>query len=806
MLAKIEDVRKKFIDLRKLLLEREFEDLNPSQRAAVFALNGSYLILAGAGSGKTTVIVKRILNLINFGNAYHDTQSFPIGFDNLLNEKLQKGYDDGLKASDFRDIIAVDPVESNNILAITFTNKAADELKSRISLALRGLINNVHTSTFHSLCVQILRMYTHKTPYSTNFSIYDADDQKKLIKDCIKTLNIDEKLFPIRTFVNEISNQKNKLISHKEYSKNHINSFDIRTKNVALVYELYQNKLMEIGAMDYDDLLFNTVKLLKENPDILANYRAKFKYIMVDEYQDTNYVQNKLIEMLAGENGNICVVGDDDQSIYKFRGADVSNILNFGKKFFKNTKIMKLEQNYRSTKTILEAANSLVKNNPNRHKKALWTDGPMGEKIHVHMAENEHDEIEKIIEVIKKKVTEGANFSDFAILYRVNFQSHVMEKLFHKHGIPYRLIGGTRFFEHAEIKDLISYLTVINNPKDEVRLRRIINVPRRAIGDRTIQTASEIAVRDNLTLFEVIKNSFEYEELHKLAAKVQIFSDMMCDLIKAHSARIIRIVDLLKMVIEQTGYYEYLKSEYNDSDKRIENVRELIDIIESYEASNPNCTLSKFLEDTSLITELDNYDETTNAVVLMTVHSAKGLEFNTVFLPGFEDGIFPSTQKSFSETGIEEERRLAYVAITRARKKLYIYYATSRMIYGTSCNNKPSRFLKEIPQDLCIFTKSKDWEELKDGSEKPQSINLIREKSKISATKFAKIVGGEKLDNIISKYNCGERIRHRFFGEGEIKAITKVNSDTRFTIQFGADIGIKELILNKFVKLEKIEQ
>ena len=630
-------------------MQEKLKKMNPRQLEAVLHTEGPLLILAGAGSGKTTVLINRI--------AY------------IIDQSLAKPW---------------------QILAITFTNKAAGELKERLTAMLGDTGGDVWAATFHSTCARILRRDGDRIGYSSHFTVYDTDDSKRLVKDCQKALNIDDKMISHKSILSEISHAKDSMLSPADYQA--AAGSDFRLAKIGAVYELYQKRLREADAMDFDDLLGNTVELFRQCPDVLEYYQNRFRYIMVDEYQDTNQVQYEFVRLLAGKSKNLCVVGDDDQSIYKFRGATIENIMSF-EKSYPNAKVIRLEQNYRSTKNILNAANAVISNNEERKGKTLWTENPEGDKIQIHTSSNEQDEAGFVATTILEQVAKGRKYSDFAVLYRMNSQSNILEKVFVKSGIPYRIIGGHRFYERREIRDMIAYLSVINNPSDEIRLRRIVNQPKRSIGDKTIATASEIAGALGESLLEVLGRADEFDSLRRASVKLKAFYDMMQELIDANDDESVSLHELYELILEKTGYIEALRGEKEEAETRIENINELAsNLLKFQEENGEEATLSAFLEEVSLMTDIDNYDETADTVVMMTMHSAKGLEFPVVFLPGFEEGIFPGLQAIYDPNEIQEERRLCYVAITRAKESLYLLNADSRMLFGSTSRNRPSRF------------------------------------------------------------------------------------------------------------------
>ena len=784
-----------FLELRKKIIEKDFARMNDKQKQAIFTVNGPLLILAGAGSGKTTVLVNRIANIIKYGNAYNDV-FIPEFVDEACINKLKIYAQNEDNSTDLPFNLSVDSARPWQILAITFTNKAANELKERLVNMLGEIGNDVWASTFHSTCAKILRQHAEKLGYSNHFTVYDTDDVKRLIKECQQTLNIDDKILSHKSIISAISHAKDNMISHKEYS--HQAGNDYRLTQIAKVYNMYQMRLIEADAMDFDDLLFNTVTLFRKCPDVLEYYQDKFHYVMVDEYQDTNKVQYEFIKLICQKRKNLCVVGDDDQSIYKFRGATIENILNF-EKTYKDAKIIKLEQNYRSTQNILDAANAVIENNSERKGKKLWTQNNAGEKIHLHTAFNENDEANYIAETILNKVATGANYSDFAILYRMNAQSSNIERTFIKSGISYRIIGGHRFYERKEIRDVIAYLSVINNPNDEVRLRRIINRPKRSIGDKTISKITEIAAQTGQSLLEIIRHAYEYSDLLRAALKLKKFANLIDGLIEASNNPDFSLHNLYQKVLEDTDYLENIKLEKDDVDARIENINELLSNIIKYEQENgDSASLEGFLEEVSLMTDIDNYDNNANAVTLMTMHSAKGLEFPVIFLPGFEEGIFPGTQSIYNPEELEEERRLAYVGITRAKKELYIINAETRMLFGSTSRNKPSRFSLEIPESLIEKTENKravqkTFNDIKLNYKAPvKSLSA-------SARTFNHI---ERHQNNASFFVAGDVVVHKVFGKGNVLSARPMGNDTLLEINFDG-VGNKKLMAN-YAKLEKI--
>lgn len=739
-------------------LKKQFSHMNNMQQQAVFCTEGPLLILAGAGSGKTTVLVNRI--------AY------------ILQSELCKPW---------------------QILAITFTNKAAGELKERICNAVPEGGSDIWAATFHSTCARILRRYGDRIGFTSHFTVYGTDDQKKLVKDILKQLNYDEKMLPVKRVLNEISKAKDEMLTPQEMLKRA--GYDNLKQSVAKVYEIYQSRLKTADAMDFDDMLCKTVELFQKCPDILEFYQNQFKYIMVDEYQDTNKVQYKFVSMLAAKYGNICVVGDDDQSIYKFRGATIENILSF-ENTFKGAKMIRLEQNYRSTQNILNAANGVISNNTMRKGKTLWTENAVGDKIEVHTSDSERDEAQFIAKTILDGVADGRKFSDFAILYRMNAQSNSIEQALSRSGIPHRVIGGRRFYDREEIRDMVAYLQVINNPHDDIRLGRIINVPKRGIGATTLEKASEIAAGLGESIYSVIKDADVYPQLSRAATKLKSFVALIDGLMEAEQSGDYSLAELYNLILEHTDYEKYLKTEKDNPDVRIENIEELSsNIIKFEEDYAEEASLSNFLEEISLQTDIDNYDAEADSSVMMTLHSAKGLEFPVVFIAGLEEGVFPSIATMMNPDELNEERRLAYVGITRAKEKLYITKAKSRMLMGHTSYNKVSRFVNEIPPELLNYTGEKKTFASTNGFSASSSHISIGAGSKFTPNKsfntFTK--PAVKSGTVYKKGDC---VFHKVFGKGMIMKTEKMGNDTMLEVAFDK-AGTKTLMAN-FSKMEKI--
>ena len=790
---------KEFFELRKKIIEKDFLYMNEKQRQAIFQVKGPVLILAGAGSGKTTVIVNRIANIVKYGNAYHSKE---VRFEPTDRDiRYMKAYLDGDEELrfDIEDLLSVEPARPWQILAITFTNKAANELKERLERMLGEEAKDIWASTFHSSCVRILRRDGEVLGYNKNFTIYDTDDSKRLIKECQRQLNISESSLSYKTIISEISKAKDSLISPDGYMQNA--GKDARMVRIAQVYKMYQDEMKKANAMDFDDIIVNTVNLLEKYSDVREYYQNKFKYIMVDEYQDTNHAQYKLTELLAGAHRNICVVGDDDQSIYRFRGATIENILSFEHRYAESN-IIRLEQNYRSTQTILDVANEVISNNKKRKGKSLWTSNGAGDKVVINTAYDESDEATFIADRISDGVSTGKyNFSDHAVLYRMNAQSNSIERTLVRSGIPYRIIGGHRFYERQEIRDAIAYLTVINNPEDNVRLRRIVNVPKRGIGDTTINKASEISSGLGISLYEVFRHSDEYEALKRSSKKLIAF----CDLIETLSQNVdkIPLEELFTDVISKTDYLGHLRLDKEKGEERIENIYELVSNLKTYESENEEPTLAGFLEEVALMTDIDNYNAQQDAVVMMTIHSAKGLEFPVVFLPGMEEGIFPGIQSMYNPDDIEEERRLAYVGITRAKEKLFISHANLRMIFGSTTRNLPSRFVIEIPDALTERTgrqpaSQRSFDSLVRGDYEDRNYSGNGYLSKINQ----KPAAAAKPKEPSASYSVGDSVMHKVFGKGVIVSSKPMGSDSMLEIAF-EKAGTKKLMAN-YAKLQKI--
>lgn len=733
------------------------DKLNERQKEAVLATEGPVLVLAGAGSGKTTVLVNRI--------AY------------MISEKHIRPW---------------------NILAITFTNKAAREMKDRIERLLGDTAKDMWIGTFHSVCVRILRSCIDLLGYSRDFVIYDTADTKTVMKECLRELDIDEKSFPVRNVLSIISNAKNDLMDAATFEN--VYKSDYRMSIIAKIYYRYQTKLRKNNAVDFDDIILNTVKILSENPDVLSKYQDKFRYILVDEYQDTNNSQYLLINLLAQANRNLCVVGDDDQSIYKFRGANIGNILNFEDDYSDVQKIT-LDQNYRSTQNILDAANSVISNNKGRMGKSLWTSNGDGNRVYVYTGTNEYDEARYIARQIKKHFDEQGSFSDCAILYRTNAQSRVIEEMLMRESVPYKVLSGLRFYDRKEIKDIIAYLRVVYNPNDDVSLARIINEPKRKIGNATLEKARNIAREKETSLYDVISHADDYHEFKTAIKKLLSFSEIIQSLIKLKDT--VTIEELTGRILNDTGYMPALVMEdTTESKTRIENLGEFISVITEFEKNEETGnTLGEFLENISLVSDIDGYDENEDSAVLMTIHSAKGLEFPIVFLSGLEEGLFPGMRSMESDDDIEEERRLCYVAITRAKEQLYITKTISRTIHGKTMPTTASRFFKEIPVEY-LEDKTTLQPKVAKVMQDLGVRNAAAPKKEVYMTKgFGSSVKSSGSTDY-SKFKAGDAVEHRTFGRGEILKATPCGNDCILEIQFES-IGFKRLMA-AFAKVKKI--
>ena len=701
------NLQQEFCKLRDTYIEKQFGRLNEMQRAAVFTTSGPLLILAGAGSGKTTVLVNRIANLIRFGSA-HGSGWTPREVTEDDVKALRTALMTGTDAPGWLDgMLRKDAVRSWNVMAITFTNKAAGELKERLRNMLGGEEGDeVFASTFHSACVRILRRWAEEIGYPRSFTIYDTDDSQRVMKTVYKELSVDDKFFPVKSAINQMSRWKDQLVSPAEALQTPAK--DTKGALAARVYAAYEKKLKEAGAFDFDDLIYQTVQLLAEHKEVRDFYQNKYRYLLVDEYQDTSVAQFRLVSLLTGPEKNICVVGDDDQSIYRFRGATIENILNF-ERVYPGTKTIRLEQNYRSTSNILNAANCVIQHNTERKGKTLWTQNGEGDKVQVYTAENEQDEASHIADIIGQHLREGGHLADHAVLYRMNAQSAPLESYFTRAGIPHKIVGGQRFNDRKEVKDIHSYMSIVANPRDDVRLRRIINEPARKIGATTIDVIADLAGQEGVSMLEIIRHADQYAKLSRAIAPLYKFYQIYERLQDSLENK--TLDEFASDVIEITGYKAMLEADaakgHEDAADRLQNLGQLVNNVKNYcDQQGEEASLEGYLEDIALISDIDNYNESADQVVLMTIHSAKGLEFPYVFLIGMEEGVFPSEMSKYSEADLEEERRLAYVGITRAKKELYISNSVTRMLYGRTQRNEPSRFLREIEPEYIEETRS----------------------------------------------------------------------------------------------------
>ena len=804
-------LKERYLSAKRALFDKAYaEKLNPEQRRAVFTAKGPLLVLAGAGSGKTTVLVNRIVYLIKYGNAYF-SESLPDDLSEGLTMALEGALD--MPLPDMREILPEfisDPCPPWAILAITFTNKAAGEIKSRLasSFADPNVSDSIWAGTFHSICLRILRKYSDKIGFAGGFSIYDTDDKKRMISLCMKELSVDEKSLNPRVVANEISRAKDRLEPPDAMKSDS----DPRLRDIKRVYTLYQKKMREYNALDFDDIIMKTVELLESDAEVLSYYQSKFRYILVDEYQDTNYAQFVLTKLLADRHRNIMVVGDDDQSIYRFRGATIENILNFDKTYPDAT-VIKLEQNYRSTENILSAANSIIKNNGDRHRKSLWCDKGEGDKITVYQAPDQNEEGKYIISEIMRAVKEkGKKYSDFAVLYRVNELARSLETTFTKSALPYKILGSMRFYDRKEIKDMIAYLSLINSREDSLRLQRIINEPKRKIGTATVEAVEALSASLGISMYEVMKRADEFSLLGKSAHKLISF----VKIIENFRAAGLSPSTLIDSVFKDTGYRAMLESEGFEGEGKIQNVEEFISAAVEYEKrctdSGNTPTLVGFLEEISLVSDVDKYDENSDAVVLMTIHAAKGLEFPTVFIAGAEDGIFPSQQNMGIPDEMSEERRLMYVAVTRAKEKLYITHAKNRTMYGRTGFNPLSVFVRdELPESLVVhggirkapprqpspyYTSSSPFSQQRQRTQ-PISDEL-RRPSDILKPQSPRGAAGYGIE----KFAPATRVFHSMFGEGTILSARDMGGDVLYEVAF--DSGQNKKLMATFAKLKKI--
>ncbi len=813
-----------FCRLRREVIGQTYQQLNPEQRKAVLATEGPLLLLAGAGSGKTTVLIHRVANLIRYGRG-SDSDEAP-GWATQQDLDFLRAYaaapaKEGRLQAD--RLCALDPAPPWTIIAITFTNKAAGELKARLERMLGPSARDVWASTFHSACVRILRRDIEKLGFPSSFTIYDTDDSQRVMKDCIKELRFDDKQFPARSVLAAISRAKDKLQLAADFARECGASGDFRLQRIAQLYTEYEKRLWEAGALDFDDIILHTVRLLQDHHDVLEYYQKKFRYVLIDEYQDTNNLQYLLSSLLAGGRENICVVGDDDQSIYRFRGATIENILSFEDQY-KGCRTIRLEQNYRSTKSILAAANAVIRHNQGRKGKELWTAGREGEKVQLYTAMNENDEARFVADKLMEDYRAGKRWNSHAILYRMNAQSNQLEVAFKRSGIPYKVIGGTRFFDRAEVKDMLAYLCAIHNHADDLRLTRIINNPPRGIGQTTVDKARDIALRERLSLWEVASNASAYPELQKPAPKLAQFSAMLEEL--SALSRTMDLPSFYEEVVARTGYAAALQLKNDiESRTRLENVRELLTSINGYvENAEGEPSLAGFLDEIALYTDLDSHDPDEDAVVMMTMHSAKGLEFPTVFVVGMEEGIFPGIRAIGEAEEMEEERRLCYVALTRAKERLYLTCAGQRMLFGRTSTNRPSRFAGEIPAELLDQSGRSyldpaptggDWDEFDQtprvstyrepyrpayGGGERRTYTPPRPQKSAARPVFRSAVADS--GPALPEYQKGDMLEHKAFGRGMVLSAQKMGGDVLLEIAFDG-VGSKRLMLKTSVQYIK---
>lgn len=791
-----EDLLVRFLNARQSYIAEQFSHLNSMQKQAVLSTDGPLLLLAGAGSGKTTVLINRIENLIRFGNASESTlipdtitEEDVLFLESLAGEV--SAYD--RQRADW--LCALDPAAPWSILAITFTNKAANELKERLVAKLGDEARDVWAMTFHSACCRILRKDIERLGFRRSFTIYDSADSERVMKDIIKDMGLDDKTFPAKYVLSIISREKDKMVSPDDLMDRAENIGDMRMLPVARSYKKYQTRLRENNALDFDDIILYTVKLLQEHEDIRTYYHRKFRYVLVDEYQDTNHLQYLLTSLLAGGYENICVVGDDDQSIYRFRGATIENILNFEKQY-KGCRTIRLEQNYRSTQTILNAANSVIAHNIGRKGKRLWTANDAGQPIVVYEAADESAEASFVANEIIKQ-SKGKNFQNFAVLYRTNAQSNALEYAMKRNGIPYRIIGGTRFFDRAEIKDMLAYLCVIDNRADDLRLKRIINNPPRGLGSKSLETAERLAQAEGVSLYHVISEPHAYAPLEKPAGRFLQFSSLIEGLAQLLEDGV-SLADFYDELIIRSGYQDMLQAKDTEENRtRLENIRELKSSINSYVTNATENgeipSLSGFLAEIALYTDLEQYNESDDAIVMMTMHSSKGLEFPHVFLVGLEDGLFPGMRAIGDREEMEEERRLCYVAITRAKNTLTICHAKQRMIFGRTSAAMPSRFLKELPETEILkkgSTLSVYGQNMESGSASYARRPVYSETGQYSS--FTKSVGSNDNTKILD-LSKGDMVQHTAFGRGMVLSVMKMGGDALLEVAFDK-IGTKKLM------------
>ena len=804
-----EEKQIQFAALRRRLIARAFGHMNPRQLEGVLATEGPLLLLAGAGSGKTTVLIHRIANLLRYGRG-SDSQEVPdyVTEEDLAFLAAYEGNPDPIPQETSRAqlLCALEPAAPWQVIAITFTNKAAGELKQRLEDKIGPDARDVWAATFHSACVRILRRDIEKLGFPSAFTIYDTDDSLRVIKECLKELNLDDKAFPPRSILGYISRAKDEGLLAADYLDQCRAKGDFRLQKIANVYLAYQKKLWAAGALDFDDIILHTVRLLQQFPEVREFYQRKFRYVLIDEYQDTNHLQYLLAALLAGGRKNICVVGDDDQSIYRFRGATIENILSFESEY-KNARVIRLEQNYRSTGNILEAANAVIRNNRGRKGKNLWTDHGEGEKVRFYTAGNEREEGMYIATQLLKAYGEGKQWRDCAVLYRMNALSNQVEMALKSNSIPYRVVGGFRFFERAEVKDMLSYLCVIHNPHDDLRLLRVVNNPPRGIGAKTMETARSIAAREERSLWDVLTRAGQIPELHKAAPKFQKFVDLIQAMQRL--CQEVELPEAYETLIQESGYAAMLSAKQdNESKSRLENIHELSSSISGYLENAEDPSLGGFLDEVALYTDLDGVEDADNCVTLMTMHAAKGLEFPVVFAVGMEEGVFPGYRAIGEEEELEEERRLCYVALTRAKERLYLTCASQRMLFGRTSANLPSRFVQEIPDEHLekggkvrrpqgeTFRDS-DWSGEESFSQVRQPINpRVRTYAPPSGTKAPQAAYRKPAPKAqpLLQLRKGDMVRHAAFGTGMVLSIQPMGGDALIEVAFD-NVGTKRMML-----------
>lgn len=802
------ELEKRFITARRKAIELNYQHLNPMQREGILTTEGPLLLLAGAGSGKTTVLINRVANLLRYGRG-SDTEEIPMPISEdevaFLEQYVQDPQPEMRPLMQY--LCAVQPARPWEVLAITFTNKAAGELKERLERMLGEEARDVWAATFHAACVRILRRDIDKLGYDRNFTIYDTDDSKRVLKDIIKELDLEEKTFPPRELLGVISNAKGEMQSPEDFCRLWEQRGDWRKIRIGKVYKLYNKKLREANALDFDDIILHTVTLLQSDKDTREYYQNKFRYVLIDEYQDTNHLQFLLAGLLTGSHGNICVVGDDDQSIYRFRGADITNILSFEQRY-KNARTIRLEQNYRSTQNILDAANAVIRNNEGRKGKTLWTQNGAGDPVTVKTCYNEGDEANFVVGDIMTAYNRGANWRDNAILYRMNAQSNALEYAFKRNGVPYKIVGGVKFFDRSEVKDMLAYLCVICNPADDLRLRRIINVPARKIGGASLEKARALAAAEGKSLFEIVCAAREYPELKSAAGRMAEFGQLIMELRTLCDN--LELVEFYGRVCEMTGYVQMLQ-EKNDMESRgrLENVQELASSISAFLENGPDDpSLAGFLNEVALYTDLDGQSDSDNCVTLMTMHCAKGLEFDRVYVTGMDEGVFPGNRAMGEQEEMEEERRLCYVAMTRAKKSLTMTHVRQRMLFGQTEPKMPSRFLEEIPEKNMQWIgkpeprREVQWEDDWSGGwsavprgmyrdyeskyqQKPESVQRA-----VSAARRAPSASSAPLMQL----KAGEQVRHSAFGEGMVLSVRPMGGDALLEVAFDK-VGTKKLML-----------